>query len=112
MISIGESDISPVHKTWSDGCFSHGRDREVPLSRDIARRSRLFGRDAPQVVATAVEPGALLPIEGGLPRPFAEGVVLRRRICEVAANLAHPCTIDPSEGADRFGRVTKTKARK
>jgi hypothetical protein len=29
--------------------FPHGRDREIPRWRDIARRSRLFGRDAPQV---------------------------------------------------------------
>jgi hypothetical protein len=30
--------------------FPHGRDREIPRWRDVARRSRLFGRDA-QVVA-------------------------------------------------------------
>jgi hypothetical protein len=89
--------------------FPHDRDREIARWPDVARRSRLFGRDAPPVAAMVCRALSVVSI-GGLARPFAEGVVLRRRICgaeSCSPNLAHPRTIDPNEGVDQFGHATQ-----
>jgi hypothetical protein len=90
--------------------FSHGRDREIPRWRDVARRSRLFGRDAPLVVAMVRRALSVGSIEGDWPghsrkASFYVGVFAGRK---AEANLAHPRTIDPSEGVDPFGRITQT----
>src|SRR5258708_40194654 len=63
MISIGVADISPVLKTRSDGYF-----RTAVIERFLgARRSRLFGRDAPQMVATVCRALSVVSIEGDWP---------------------------------------------
>jgi hypothetical protein len=106
MISIGVADISPVPKTRSDGYF-----RTAVIERFLgARRSRLFGRDAPQVVATVCRALSVVSIEGDWPghsrkASFYVGAFAGRK---AAANFAHPRTIDPSEGVDPFGRGTQT----
>jgi hypothetical protein len=84
--------------------FPRRRDREIRRRRDAATCSRLFGRDAQQVVAMVCR--TLSWDWPGYSRKalFYVGVFVGRK---AATDLAHSRTIDPSEGVDPFGRVTQ-----
>jgi len=87
--------------------FPRRRDREIRRRRDAA--TARAGRDARQVIAMVCRTLSWDWPGHSRKALFYVGVFVGRK---AATDLAHPRTIDPSEGVDPFGRVTQAQARK